>query len=68
MQGANQMVEMLLKPTMQDQRFEEFHARVRETLRLFHGGTFLNVREVEVLLITKNGVSHLHTERGALPK
>lgn len=68
MEGANQIVEMLLEPMLQDQRFEAFHAYVRATRGLLYDGTLLNIREVEALLMAKNHVRHLRTAKRVLPK
>ena len=65
-EGANQIVELLLKPLLQDQRFEVFHAHVRATLQLLYDGTLLSVREVEALLMAKHHVRHLRTEKEVL--
>lgn len=68
MEGTNDISEMLLEPMLQDQTFEAFHPHVLAIKGRLYEGTLLNVREVEVLLIAKNYVSHLRTEKEIHPK
>lgn len=55
--GSTQIVEMIMKPLLQDNSFRPFHIHVTATLTMLKDGLLSNIREVEVYLITRSYVS-----------
>ena len=55
--GAIRIVEEIIKPLLQENRFEPFHKYVSATLRTLNEGSLSTIRDVEAEIIRRSCVS-----------